>query len=199
MFAAVTPDAIAELDPAFVRAFRAGTLTEAQAQTFAEQDPLVIKFQMLELAGLVAAKKSPHAPPGSQAPFEKSEPKNKRRKKRGARKGHEGHARPKPERIDKQVEHQLPHCPDCGGKLQRTNRTRIVEDSPADLKAEVTEHTIGQLMQMLMLATVVEGRLLGTNPYGQPGVEAYKSNMMRILKATPNLPKGEVRDQTKGH
>ncbi len=62
----------------------------------------------------------------------------------------------------------------------------------------VTEHTIGQLMQMLMLATVVEGRLMGTNPYGQPGVEAYKTNMMRILKSTPNLPRGEVRDAAKG-
>jgi glucose-6-phosphate isomerase len=62
----------------------------------------------------------------------------------------------------------------------------------------LTEHTVGQLMQMLMLATVVEGRLMGINPYGQPGVEAYKQNMMRHLKATPNLPKGEVRDATKG-
>jgi glucose-6-phosphate isomerase len=62
----------------------------------------------------------------------------------------------------------------------------------------ITEHTIGQLMQMLMLATVVEGRLMGLNPYGQPGVEAYKANTMRNLKATPNLPKGEVRDATKG-
>lgn len=62
----------------------------------------------------------------------------------------------------------------------------------------ITEHTIGQLLQMLMLATVVEGRLMGTNPYGQPGVEAYKKNMMALLKATPNLPKGEVADQTKG-
>jgi glucose-6-phosphate isomerase len=41
---------------------------------------------------------------------------------------------------------------------------------------------MGQVMQMLMLATVVEGRLLGINPYGQPGVEAYKKNMVRILK-----------------
>lgn len=62
----------------------------------------------------------------------------------------------------------------------------------------ISEHTIGQLFQMLMLATVVEGRLMGVNPYGQPGVEAYKTNMLRHLKATPNLPKGEVRDQTKG-
>jgi glucose-6-phosphate isomerase len=46
----------------------------------------------------------------------------------------------------------------------------------------LSEHVLGQLMQMLMLATVVEGRLLGVNPYGQPGVEAYKKNMTRILK-----------------
>ena len=62
----------------------------------------------------------------------------------------------------------------------------------------ISEHTIGQLFQMLMLATVVEGRLSGTNPYGQPGVEAYKANALRHLKATPNLPKGEVRDAAKG-
>ncbi|HVK19436.1 MAG TPA: glucose-6-phosphate isomerase [Fimbriiglobus sp.] len=62
----------------------------------------------------------------------------------------------------------------------------------------VTEHTMGQLLQMLMLATVVEGRLSNLNPYGQPGVEAYKRNMMAILKATPNLPRGEVRDAAKG-
>ena len=46
---------------------------------------------------------------------------------------------------------------------------------------EVNEHSLGQLMQLAMLATVVEGRLLGINPYGQPGVEAYKQNMNRIL------------------
>ncbi|MFL5340199.1 MAG: glucose-6-phosphate isomerase [Gemmataceae bacterium] len=48
----------------------------------------------------------------------------------------------------------------------------------------LTEHTVGQVMQMLMLATVVEGRLMGVNPYGQPGVEAYKKNMMKILKGS---------------
>jgi glucose-6-phosphate isomerase len=42
-------------------------------------------------------------------------------------------------------------------------------------------YAMGQLMQTLMLATVVEGRLLQVNPYGQPGVEAYKRNMNRIL------------------
>ena len=36
---------------------------------------------------------------------------------------------------------------------------------------------------MLMLATVLEGRLVGINPYGQPGVEVYKQNMNALLKA----------------
>ena len=45
----------------------------------------------------------------------------------------------------------------------------------------VDELHMGQLFQMMMLATVVEGRLMGVNPYGQPGVEAYKKNMNRLL------------------
>lgn len=47
--------------------------------------------------------------------------------------------------------------------------------------AQTEEASIGQLLQMLMLATVVEGRLIGVNPYGQPGVEDYKRNMKRLL------------------
>jgi glucose-6-phosphate isomerase len=47
----------------------------------------------------------------------------------------------------------------------------------------LSEHTMGQLMQMLMLATVVEGRLLGVNPYSQPAVEAYKKNIKALLKS----------------
>ncbi len=42
-------------------------------------------------------------------------------------------------------------------------------------------HVLGQLFQMLMIATVIEGRLLGINPYGQPGVEQYKINMNKNL------------------
>lgn len=46
---------------------------------------------------------------------------------------------------------------------------------------DTSEAAMGQLFQMFMLATAVEGRLLGINPYGQPGVEGYKKNMGRIL------------------
>lgn len=49
------------------------------------------------------------------------------------------------------------------------------------LLPSIDPFVIGQLFQMLMLATVVEGRLLGINPYGQPGVEQYKRNMNRNL------------------
>lgn len=44
------------------------------------------------------------------------------------------------------------------------------------------EGSLGQLFQMLMIATVAEGRLIGINPYGQPGVEGYKKNMNAILR-----------------
>lgn len=64
--------------------------------------------------------------------------------------------------------------------------TNLAYDAVARPTADIvmpvlTEHTIGQLMQMFMLATVVEGRLMGINPYGQPGVEAYKHNMKSLL------------------
>ncbi len=88
----------------------------------------------------------------------------------------------------------------CDAACQGTNDAyQAVARPTADITLpNISEHTIGQLLQMMMLATVVEGRLMGINPYGQPGVEAYKQNMMANLKATPNLPKGEVRDAVKG-
>ena len=65
-----------------------------------------------------------------------------------------------------------------------TNQAYREADRPtADIIVpKLDEHTLGQLFQMLMLATVVEGRLIGINPYGQPGVEAYKKNMNAILR-----------------
>ena len=50
-----------------------------------------------------------------------------------------------------------------------TNQAKFHAARPtADLiLPTLSEHTLGQLLQMLMLATVVEGRLMGVNPYGQ--------------------------------
>jgi glucose-6-phosphate isomerase len=69
--------------------------------------------------------------------------------------------------------------------LRGTNQAYMEVARPtADLVLPaLSEHTVGQLLQMFMLATVVEGRLMGINPYGQPGVEAYKKNMKALLKS----------------
>lgn len=47
----------------------------------------------------------------------------------------------------------------------------------------LSEHTLGQLLQLLMLATVVEGRLMGLNPYGQPAVDAYKNRLKTLVRS----------------
>jgi glucose-6-phosphate isomerase len=67
--------------------------------------------------------------------------------------------------------------------LDGTNKAYADDNRPtADIVLPAVDpHTVGQVFQMLMLATVVEGRLVGTNPYGQPGVEAYKKNMQANL------------------
>ena len=67
--------------------------------------------------------------------------------------------------------------------IQGTNEDYREDNRPtADIHLPNTkEHSIGQLLQMLMLATVVEGCLMGINPFGQPGVEGYKNKMSRIL------------------
>lgn len=67
--------------------------------------------------------------------------------------------------------------------IEGTNKAYADDDRPtADLQLpRLNEYALGQLLQMLMLATVVEGRLIGVNPYGQPGVEDYKQNMSEVL------------------
>ena len=68
--------------------------------------------------------------------------------------------------------------------IRGTNRAYYDDQRPtANLHLPLqNEASLGQLFQLLMLATVVEGRLIGINPYGQPGVEAYKKNMNAILR-----------------
>jgi transposase len=136
------------LDAAFVSAFRSGTLTEQQADDFASRDPLQLRFLLLQLSLAVAAGATPagpHTPSGSIPPYAKPNAAPRRnKKKRGARAGHPGKARPAPEHVDHHVEHRLPVCPCCHGQLRRAGRSRIryVEDIPADLRSEVTGHTI---------------------------------------------------------
>src|SRR5687768_134191 len=76
--------------------------------------------------------------------YEKPPADKRRRKRPGAKAGHQGARRPTPERVDRRVEHRLERCPCCGGELQRCarTRTRIVEDVPHDITPVVTEHTL---------------------------------------------------------
>jgi glucose-6-phosphate isomerase len=68
--------------------------------------------------------------------------------------------------------------------IQGTNQAYAEDKRPTtDVHLpRLDEATMGQFFQMMMLATVVEGRLIGINPYGQPGVEGYKKHMQAYLK-----------------
>ena len=68
--------------------------------------------------------------------------------------------------------------------IEGTNQAYREANRPtADIHLpQLDEYTLGQFFQFMMLATAVEGRLIGINPYGQPGVEAYKKNMNAILR-----------------
>lgn len=47
---------------------------------------------------------------------------------------------------------------------------------------EINEYNIGELIFFFEKACAISGYILGVNPFDQPGVEAYKKNMMRLLK-----------------
>ena len=143
-----------------------GELTEDQARRLSCLGPEVIKLALLaaakriaELNGSNAAKDaqiaelesklkaagqiSPSTPSG-QRPIYIKPPAPKRKGKPGAKPGHKGTHRSKPDRVDRREEHRLERCPDCGGQLQRCNRKRVryVEDIPEEVRTEVTEHTV---------------------------------------------------------
>lgn len=67
--------------------------------------------------------------------------------------------------------------------IQGTNDAYAEDNRPTTdiILPKVNEYYVGQFFQMMMLATVLEGRLIGINPYGQPGVEKYKVNMNKYL------------------
>lgn len=86
------------------------------------------------------------------------------------------------DRLNELAGKSLPEV--LGAALAGTNQAYGDDGRPtADLRLpRLDEASLGQLFQMLMLATVVEGRLIGVNPYGQPGVEDYKRNMNALLR-----------------
>ncbi|GIW99433.1 MAG: glucose-6-phosphate isomerase [Pirellulaceae bacterium] len=86
-----------------------------------------------------------------------------------------------PDRLNDLADKALPEV--MAAAIEGTNQALREDGRPTTnlIMPRVDEYYLGQYFQMMMLATVVEGRLLGINPYGQPGVEAYKRNMNRIL------------------
>jgi glucose-6-phosphate isomerase len=47
---------------------------------------------------------------------------------------------------------------------------------------ELNEYYMGQLIYFFEKSCAVSGYTLGVNPFDQPGVEAYKNNMFKLLK-----------------
>jgi glucose-6-phosphate isomerase len=47
---------------------------------------------------------------------------------------------------------------------------------------EITPHMFGEVFYFFMLSCCLSATIIGVNPFGQPGVEAYKRNMYRILE-----------------
>ena len=128
-------------------------LSEAKAKELSKsllaEGEEALTFLLLELAAKVKlSERSPSTPSGMIPVYEKESVKPpKKKKKAGGQPGHQGTSRPKPERIDKTVEHRLECCPDCGGPLQRgegekSTRSRVIEDIPETIQPEITEHVI---------------------------------------------------------
>ena len=128
-----------------------GELSRAQASRLCTDNAEVITLALLaagqriaELEGQRNGQRPSPSTPSGMIPIYTKPNTPKRRKKSGARKGHPGHRREKPQRIDKRETHRLKRCPCCGGLLQRCarKRTRMIEDIPEEIEPVVTEHTI---------------------------------------------------------
>jgi transposase len=148
------------LDPILAAALR-GELDEPSARRLSNRGPEVTTLALLALARRIAeqatriaelqsqartvdgAAATPSTPSGMIPVYAKPAA-FPRRKKPGAKEGHPGARRARPERIDEHREHRLKCCPDCGGRLQRCHRsrTRIIEDIPEEITPVVTEYTI---------------------------------------------------------
>ena len=62
------------------------------------------------------------------------------------------------------------------GELESTEIALIASDIE-----KLNEETMGELIYFFELACAMSGRILGVNPFNQPGVEEYKKNMFKLL------------------
>ena len=127
-------------------------MTREQAERLYALGEEVVVFVMMVLAKKLALETAtstdaPATPSSAKPPYEKENKQagKKGRKKPGAKPGHAGHHRAKPDRIDRHDERRAKECPECGNKrLRRRNkkRKRIIVDLPEGFRAEAVEITI---------------------------------------------------------
>ena len=83
--------------------------------------------------------------------------------------------------INYLVNKSITEINDCA--MQGTIEAHVSGGVPVvELEVErIDEYTLGQLIYFFEFACGVSGYTLGVNPFDQPGVEAYKKNMFRLL------------------
>ena len=131
---------------AAVEALLGPHLTEEQARQIVRWGEEAAIFALLQFAQMLATQSNgttPSTPSGMTPVYEKPTT-GKRHRRRGQKKGHPGHRRPKPPRVDRHEQHTLDQCPNCQGPVTpcRTPRQRLIEDIPENIQPVVTQHTI---------------------------------------------------------
>ena len=83
--------------------------------------------------------------------------------------------------INYLVNKSLTEINDCA--MQGTIEAHVSGGVPVlEIEVEhIDEYTLGQLIYFFEFACGISGYTLGVNPFDQPGVEAYKKNMFRLL------------------
>ena len=116
----------------------------------------------------------------------------RRRKKTGQKKGHEGHGRYSPKRIDKIKEHTCEECPNCGGhnlsEVQEV-RERTITDIPEEQEVINTKHLI-ERKYCKNCKKMVEAKVPDVLPNAQFGLRLMIFVM--YLKITMRLPSNKV-------
>jgi len=135
----------------FIRIVLKGDLSEEQARKLYALGPEATTLVLLAVSmrnGKSLKRQAADAhlskPFGQKAPYEKPDKTSTKRKPPGAKVGHAGSRRSRPESVDQHKTVHLLCCPDCGGQLNRCERprTRIIEDLLEDLRVNATQYTI---------------------------------------------------------
>ncbi len=140
---------------AIVDAALRGRLTREQAQRLAGMGAEVVTAALMainarcaQLAASTAAQASgAHTPSGAVPPYAKPPASRQRRKRPGAKPGHEGRRRPTQPALDRVVQvGTLCACPECSGEVRpaRRRRRRVIEDIPQGTKLEAVGLDIPQ-------------------------------------------------------